>query len=91
MEENMENKEDGCCDCGPEHNNLEGVVSGNAFVLNTLIDLLIEKNVFTEEELTKKLEESQKEIIDSMEESEEDNEETESIEPSEEETTEKEE
>ena len=86
----MENKEQNCCDCDHEHNNIEGVVSGNAFVLNTLIDLLIEKNVFTEEELTKKLEESQKEIVDSMEELESD-EETESSEPSSEETTEKEE
>ena len=68
MEENMENKNEDCSCCGPstETSNLEEVVSGNAFVLNTLIDLLIEKNVFTEEEFTKKLEDSQKEIIESM-------------------------
>lgn len=91
MEENIEHKHDegSCCGCEPEHTNMEEVVSGNAFVLNTLIDLLIEKNIFTEEELTKKLEESQKEIEDSMEETDEENESNE--EPSSEETTEKEE
>ncbi len=53
--------EKGCC-CGKEQEDneeisMEDLVEENNFVMNCLIDLLIEKNVITDEELEKKMKE----------------------------------
>jgi hypothetical protein len=49
--------DEGCgCGHGKEDISLEGIVYNNNFVLNTLIELLIEKKVITEEDLMNKLE-----------------------------------
>jgi hypothetical protein len=69
MEENIDNKEEiknneDCSCCSQDEMQMEEVVSGNAFVLNSLIDLLIDKKIISEEEFTKKLEESQHKLAD---------------------------
>jgi hypothetical protein len=55
---------DDCSDCGcGEKSSMDEVVSGNAFVLNTLIDLLIDKKIISEDELTTKLKEMQDQFL----------------------------
>ena len=58
------------CDCeGDNDFTVEEMVDHNSFILDTLIDLLVEKKIITEEELRAKLDAHQKE--ESSEESEE--------------------
>ncbi|MEM3374306.1 MAG: hypothetical protein QXE31_03735 [Candidatus Woesearchaeota archaeon] len=50
--------EDGSCECGHNHGHditIEDIVQNNNIVLNTLIDLLIQKGVISEQELRLKL------------------------------------
>jgi hypothetical protein len=50
------------CNCeGDEDCDIEEMVDNNSFVLDTLIELLIEKKVITEEELRKKLDAQEEE------------------------------
>ena len=50
------------CNCeGDEDCDIEEMVNNNSFVLDTLIELLIEKKIITEEELRKKLDANQEE------------------------------
>ncbi|MBT4804739.1 hypothetical protein HON71_01060 [Candidatus Woesearchaeota archaeon] len=50
------------CNCeGDDDCDIEEMVNNNSFVLDTLIELLIEKKIITEEELRKKLDANQEE------------------------------
>ncbi|NTV23045.1 MAG: hypothetical protein HGA85_01555 [Nanoarchaeota archaeon] len=61
----------GCNDCGcSEELTTEELVENNNIILNTLIDLLVEKKVISEEELRAKLAKVEEEIGEAKENSE---------------------
>ncbi|MFP4403801.1 MAG: hypothetical protein ACOC3X_02770 [Nanoarchaeota archaeon] len=65
----MENNEccsntDDCCDVEDQEMQMEEIISENNVVLNSLIDLLIEKKIISEEDLQKKIDEMDSELED---------------------------
>jgi hypothetical protein len=63
------NAEDSC-DLDDEEMELEEIVSENNVILNSLIDLLIEKKVISEEDLQKKIDEIDAELEEESDEEE---------------------
>lgn len=58
--------DDGSCECGHKNEiTIEDIVQNNNIILNTLIDMLIEKGIFSEEELRLKLSDVAKKLEES--------------------------